>query len=260
MNQRSYSLGNHRAMRRHSPANQFAGNRECRFRPGWAFVTTLASTCLSLMVTTPALAQSTGEFTASSRNEAQEWKGFLLKRNPGWSIGLEPYAGIAVLVNSDETRGHGITGGVSRVRIGYVEFGASLELSDVAIERWRQLGVFVGAFLPMVNWIDFDTSIGIAQRAYLSSDTRYGPGGFDVRGAALTYRLGFSDRILDDTFGLRLGGALLVSGDLSHHEVPWLYEVTRTTVSGSTPLGGVSIALAVCLGFDVAFGGKRPAR
>jgi len=260
MKQRSYSLANHRAVRRHSASTQFSGNREGCFRLGWAFVTALAATCLSLMLTTPALAQSTGESMTRSRNEAKEWKGYLLKRNPGWSIGLEPYAGIAVLVNSDETRGHGIAGGVSRVRIGYVEFGAGLELSDVAIERWRQLGVFVGAYLPMVNWLDFDTSIGIAQRAYLSSDTRYGPGGFDVRGAALTYRLGFSDRIVDETFGLRLGGALLVSADLSHHDVPWLYEVTRTTVSGSTPLGGVSIALAACLGFDVAFGRKRPAR
>lgn len=188
-------------------------------------------------------------------NASQPFTGFHLRSNPGWSLGLEGYAGLAVLTGGDATRGHGVAGGLSRLRTGYFEVGAGFEMSDLAIERWRQIGVFVGSYLPILHWVDIDATVGLAQRNYLSPDVRYGPGGLDVKGAALTFRLGFSDRPISDVFGLRLGAALLVDVDLKHHEVPWTYDLGQQGIVSSTSrFGGLSAGIAMCLGFDVAFG------
>jgi hypothetical protein len=198
-------------------------------------------------------AQSESEWVQG--NASQPFKGFYLKSSPGWSLGLEAYAGLAVLTGGDATRGHGMAGGLSRLRTGYFEAGAGFEMSDLAIERWRQMGGFVGTYLPILHWVDIDATVGLAQRNYLNPDKRYGPGGLDVKGAALTFRLGFSDRPISDEFGLRLGAALLVDVDLKHHEVPWTYDLgAQGVVSATSHFGGVSAGIAVCLGFDVAFG------
>ncbi len=186
------------------------------------------------------------------------FEGFYLRRDPGISLGLEPYAGIAVLTGSDGSRGHGIAGGVSRLRLSYFELGADLEVSDSAIVSWRQVGGFLGAYLPIAHWVDFDTSLGLAQRNFVSSDTRYGPGGLDVRGPALTYRVGFSDRPVGDRFGLRLGAALLFGVDLKHYEGQWTYDLGPRlgTATGVIHVGGVSVGLVACLGFDVILRGS----
>src|ERR1700690_1152715 len=167
-------------------------------------------------------------------NASQPFTGFYLKTAPGWSLGLESYAGLAVLTGGDATRGHGFVGGLSRLRFGYFEVGAGLEVSDYAPERWQQVGGFVGTYLPIVHWVDIDASVGLAQRNYLNPDKRYGPGGLDVKGSALTFRLGFSDRPISDEFGLRLGAALLVDIDLKHHEVPWMYDLGAQGIVSAT--------------------------
>ena len=210
--------------------------------------------CLGLSRT--AFAQSAeNESQWVQGNASQPFQGFYLKSSPGWSLGLEGYAGLAVLTGGDATRGHGLVGGLSRLRYGYFEVGAGLEVSDLAPERWRKVGGFVGTFLPILHWVDIDASVGLAQRIYLNPDKRYGPGGLDVKGSALTFRLGFSDRPISEEFGLRLGAALLVDVDLTHHEVPWTYDLgTQGVVSSTSHFGGVSVGLAACLGFDVAFG------
>ena len=207
-------------------------------------------TLLTGAVCVPSLARAQSAYQTPRNLELMEFK---LDGHPGWSVGLEGYAGIAVESGADGTRGHGIAGGLSRFRINYVEFGGELQVSDLAIERWNQLGGFVGAYFPITNWVDFDTSIGIAQRTYLNSDTRYGPGGMDLHSGTFTYRLAFSDRVLDSTFGLRLGGAFLVGVDLVHHDVPWTYTDGRQVATGITKVGGVTFGLVATVGFDVAF-------
>ena len=227
----------------------------------------LRRTCAGVVIATAALTFAPSVAFAQTESSARfesgqvpEFKDLFIEPNPGWSLGLETYAGLAVLTGADGARGHGIAGGLSRLRMKYVEVGAGIEVSDVAIVRWRQIGGFVGAYVPVAGWVDFDTSIGLAQRNYLSDDTRYGPGGIDVRGPALTYRIGLSDRPIDDTFGLRLGAAMLFSIDLKHHESQWAYDLgPRGVATGTTRMGGASVALAACLGFDFRFN-RRPAR
>lgn len=215
----------------------------------------------ALNPTGPAHAQSAQAQAQSSSSEGHALpldEGFHLKNKPGWSLGLEAYAGIGVLASSDATRGHGIAGGLSRLRFGYFELGAGLEVSDLAVERWQQVGGFAGAFLPVTNWVDIDATVGLGERNYLSPDARYGPGGLDTRLPAMTLRLGFSDRPVDELFGFRVGAALLVGIDLTHRDIEWQYNPDgKNIVTGTTPVGGVSVGMAVCLGFDVAF--RRPA-
>ena len=139
-----------------------------------------------------ALAQSDLPDSAGTQgHDLRPTEGFYLKRAPGWSIGMDFYAGLAVLWGADATRGHGLVGGLSRLRLGYAEMGAGVEVSDLELDRWQQVGGFVGAYLPIVNWVDIDATLGLAERNYLSPDTRYGPGGFECSGSALTFRLGF---------------------------------------------------------------------
>jgi hypothetical protein len=223
--------------------NRTANRARCWAAGLAAFATALLS------YPTSALGQTGSD--PDSEYAAPPFEGFYLRRNPGISLGLEPYAGIAVLAGGDGSRGHGIAGGVSRLRLGYLELGASLEASDSALVWWRQVGGFVGAYLPMAHWVDFDTSLGLAQRNYVSSDTRYGPGGFDVRGPALTYRIGVSDRPVGDRFGLRLGAAMLFGIDLKRYEGQWSLESRAGTVTGVMHVGGVSVGLVACVGFDV---------
>ena len=182
-----------------------------------------------------------------------------LDSNPGWSIGMEAYAGLGVLSFAEGTRGHALIGGVSRVRIGYVEFGGALEASDYELERWRQLGAFVGTFLPFTNWVDVDASVGLAYRDYVSTDTRYGAGGLQVGLPALTLRVGFSDRLAPGMFGARLGGAFLVGIDLARQEANWTYEVAHTqTIVGQSRFGGVTFGLVMTAGFDFSFRSRNP--
>jgi hypothetical protein len=191
---------------------------------------------------------------STTRRVVPVWTGYHLKAHPGWSLGIESYAGLGVLSATEGSRGHALAGGLSRLRIGYLEAGAGLQVSDLAVVRWRQAGGFIGAFLPLVNWVDIDATIGLAQRTYLNADDRYGPGGLDLKTPAITFRLGFSDRVIDEQFGLRLGAALLFDADLKRKEAPWSYVVPgQETVTGTTHVGGFSTALVVTLGFDVAF-------
>lgn len=200
-----------------------------------------------------AQAQSEQPYAARSSMQMEPvWTGYHLKRNPGISVGLESYAGLAVLSTEDGSRGHGIVGGLSRLRVSYFELGADLEVSDMALVRWRQAGGFVGAYLPLVNWVDIDTTIGLAQRTYSNSDTQYGPGGLQFHNPTMTFRLGFSDRLIDELAGFRMGAALLVGVDLKHQQAAWQYAQEGQSIAyGVTRVGGYSVGLIVTLGFDV---------
>lgn len=175
-----------------------------------------------------------------------------IDNDSGWSLGLDGYVGLSTLTNSERTKGHALAGGVSRLRFSFVQFGATLEVSDLVDEQWRSLGGFVGAFVPFTNWIDVDASIGIASRNWISKDTRYGTGGTSLRVPALNFRLGVSDRMMGGLLGPRMGAALLVGLDLDRRDVPWSYQITRSdSVSGVTQFGGITVALVATIGFDV---------
>jgi|GEM_PF-3295307 len=211
---------------------------------------------LVLTVSSTALAQQSDEAQVlAARRGLPVWTGYRLKSAPGWSIGLETYAGLSVLADTDGSRGHALAGGLSRLQLSYFQMGGVLEVSDLSVLRWRKLGGFVGAHLPLVNWVDLEATVGLAQRAYSSPDDRYGPGGLALKAPTLMFRLGFSDRVIDERFGLRLGAALLFDADLKRQKAPWSYSQLglQEAVTGETSVGGFSTALVVTLGFDVAF-------
>jgi len=191
------------------------------------------------------------DFDEMNRRALPPMPDFYLDTSPGISMGLEAYAGLGVLSAGGPTLGHALTGGLSRLRWGNLELGASFELSDSNVIRWRQFGGFVGAYLPVVYWVDFDASVGLVERRYLGEDTNYGPGGLDVGGPALTLRVGVADRAVPGRLGLRLGAALLAAMDLQRHQAPWAYEVDgELKGTGVSRIGGYSVGLAICLGFD----------
>lgn len=175
--------------------------------------------------------------------------------HPGWSVGLEAFAGLSTLTTSERTKGHALAGGVSRVRFDVFEIGGMIDSSDLVDERWRSVGGFVGAFLPYTNWVDFDATVGVSARNWISKDTRYGAGGASVRVPTLNFRFGVSDRTSEGLLSPRLSAALLVAVDMKHRDMPWSYTIRNVeTLTGTTPFGGTTIAIVAGFGFDV---GKR---
>jgi hypothetical protein len=182
-------------------------------------------------------------------------------RAPGWSIGLDAYAGFAVLGTSDGGYSHAFLGGLSRFQWSYLQIGAFIETTDGGEQHWRSIGGFAGAFIPFRHWVDFEFAAGAAARTYREDSFRYGPDGYEATTPALTFRAGFSDRSLDGLFGFRLGGHLTGAIDLDRQERAWRYELETTegdvrSVSGATKIGGVSVGIAVTAGFDI---GRKPA-
>lgn len=172
--------------------------------------------------------------------------------HPGWSVGLEGFAGLSTLTTSERTKGHALAGGVSRVRFDVFEFGAMIDSSDLVDERWRSVGGFVGAFVPYTNWVDFDAAVGVSSRNWITKDTRYGAGGASVRVPSFNFRLGVSDRTNEGLLSPRLSAAMLVAVDLKHRDVPWSYTIRNIeTLSGSTQFGGITLAIVAGFGFDV---------
>jgi hypothetical protein len=190
--------------------------------------------------------------------------GTRLEAPPGFSIGLGAYGGLALLMTRDAKRPHALAGLLSRARYGYAELGAVIELSDRAPEEWRSLGGFVGAWLPYRNWVDFELAAGFAFRRYLNSDPRYGSGGYQGSSPALTLRLGVSDRSSEGLLGARIGAEILAAFDVRRRDAGWQYQLEgdgRTEIiTGSTPMSGFSIGLALSTGFDVALRRRSDAR
>lgn len=184
--------------------------------------------------------------------------GIHLDLQSGWSLALEGYAGLTTYSTSERTKGHAITGGWSRLRWQYFQFGAGVEASDYADERWRSLGGFIGAYLPFTNWVDLDVTVGLASRNYVSSDTRYGPSGASVKIPALTLRLGLSDRPLERLISPRLGAALIFGFDLKPRDVNWKFEVPgMEPIVGTNRFGGFTAGLVMSFGLDLGFRDDR---
>jgi hypothetical protein len=187
-----------------------------------------------------------------------------------FAVAVEAFTGLALEWVSAGERPHGVVGGLARVAYRYFEAGASAELTDsgtatslleAPVERWTAVGGFLGARLPYRHWVDFDFSLGLESRHYRNSDWIYGPNGFDVATTALTFRGGISDRSSEKWFGARVGAALVGGIDFDRLAPTW----TRTYLlqgggvgksTGTTPIGGVSIALVVSVALE-ASGGPR---
>jgi hypothetical protein len=182
--------------------------------------------------------------------------------SPGWSIGLEAYGGLAVLSTEDGGHAHAILGGLSRFQLGYFQLGGFIESTDGGENHWSAIGGFAGAFIPYRHWVDFEFTAGLAARRYREEAVRYGPDGYEATSPALLLRAGFSDRALDDLFGVRLGGHLTAMIDLERHERPWTYTAETSdgevrTVTGESAVGGFSVGIGLTAGFDI---GRKPPR
>lgn len=221
------------------------------------------------LAATPALAQFAPESPSEADTARLELAGPVvwplspaLDRAPGWSIGLDAYAGLAVLSTRDGALSHAVFGGLSRFQWQYFQAGGLIEVSDPGEGQWRSIGGFVGAFVPFRHWVDFEFAGGLAARTYRDTSLRYGPDGYEATTPALTLRAGFSDRSSNELFGMRLGGHLAAAFDLTRHERPWTYDFESTTgetrsLQGQTRVGGFSLGLAVTAGFDIGRKGRR---
>lgn len=211
-----------------------------------------------VLCVTPRFALAQDEMPQSGPIESKSGKprritGIHFDPHPGWSVGLEGFAGLSTLTTSERTKGHALAGGVSRVRLDVIEFGAMIDSSDLVDERWRSVGGFVGAFVPYTNWVDFDATVGVSSRNWITKDTRYGAGGASVRVPSLNFRIGVSDRTNEGLLSPRLSAALLFAVDLKHRDVPWSYTIRNIeTLTGSTQFGGITLAIVAGFGFDVA--------
>jgi hypothetical protein len=195
--------------------------------------------------------------------------GFHLDAPSKLGFGIDGFAGIATAFNSGPQRAHALVGGLARFRFHYFQLGGTFEITDSGedaslgegpIEHWRHAGGFAGVLLPYEHWITLDASVGLGARTYGNPTSIYGTNGLSTSLTALTFRLGVSDRMTHKPIAPRLGAALVVSTDLSRADVPWRrrYVAADGTVSettGTTPIGGVSIALAVTIGLEL---GGRP--
>lgn len=176
-----------------------------------------------------------------------------VETSPGWAVGLDAFGGITVLTTSDTQVGHDFIGALARVRWRYLQAGATFEITDIDEGQWRAIGGFVGGFLPIRGWVDFELDGGLESRTYLNSDTRYGPNGYDFSVPALTFRLGVSDRSSSaDRYAARIGAQIVGAVDLRQHAADWRYTNGNNVFSGTSHVGGFSAGLMLVLGFDVA--------
>jgi hypothetical protein len=192
-----------------------------------------------------------------------------LARPPGFGAALEGYAGISLLTGPGNTRSRSLIGGLLRFRYLYGQLTGIVEVSDSGQanaldeqreESWRSLGVLAGAWLPFERWIDVDAAVGYVDRRFSNPSPIYGPGGMNIGGPALAWRLGLSDRFREKKLGARLGAALLGTIDLQSLSAPFerrfLIPGGEGVTRGTTGVGGFSIALVVQGGLELG-GGAR---
>lgn len=186
------------------------------------------------------------------------------ENNPGWSVGLDGYVGLSGVFGTDTRGAVSLGGGLIRGRYRYFVIGGYYEISDSlsAGAQSQSMGGFAGAWLPYKNWVDFEIAARLGARQYADSDLRFGPSGYDVWGSALGLVLGVSDRATaGGIWGGRIGASLVGMFDLKQHDVPWRWDGIDpdtgepTASTGSSHVGGFSLALNVTLGFDVGEGG-----
>lgn len=202
-------------------------------------------------------AQQSTSTTQSTASPPPKRTDIYLAEPSGVLVGVEGYGGITTLSMNNETLGRAYAGAMIRTRFSRLEFSGFAETSDYTVNKWRLFGGTVGTFWHLHNWVDVDGAVGVAQRTYISLDSRYGAGGAYASVPSLILRLGISDRVSDGTVSPRLGAALYSAIDLSHESSPWKYEADGNLLNqGTTRFGGFTIGLMMTFGVDFALGGK----
>lgn len=182
--------------------------------------------------------------------------------NPGWSFGIDAYAGLSTLLGTDTRGAYSLVGGTMRGRYRYYAAGAYYEATDslAAGGDWQNVGGFVGAWLPYRNWVDFEIAARIGGRGYSDSDLRFGPSGYKLWSPALGLALGVSDRAGSGRWGGRIGSQLVMTYDLKQRDRAWRLSSRNPTTgaesvaAGTSHIGGFSVQLSVTLGFDAGEG------
>jgi hypothetical protein len=184
-----------------------------------------------------------------------------------FSVGLDAYGGLSLLFKEGDDRARAMTGGLLRLSYWYLQAGGTAETSNTGEatalrapkeERWIAYGGFVGALVPYHRWIDVDATVGLVSRTYKNSSEIYGPDGFTETGPSITWRFGISARSGErKTFGARVGAGFWGAFDTVTHHPQWTREYlgpggTLETVSGTTPIGGVSFGLYLSAGIEVS--------
>ncbi len=181
---------------------------------------------------------------------------------PGWSVGLEGFVGLASLFGTDTRGAYSLAGGALRGRYRFIELGPYFEATDTLSGggHWKSFGAYAGAYLPYQNWVDFQIGARLGSRVYSDSDTRYGVDGYKLGGAALGLVLGVSDRAKSGLFGGRVGSQLVTTYDLKQRDRDWRLESAdpdtgvAVVTTGTTHVGGFSAALFVTVALDVGEG------
>jgi len=202
-------------------------------------------------------------------SEADVTANSLLELDPTrrWSVLVEGFGGLGVLVTTDGTEAHSFGGGMGRFRIWYFQAGGYAEVTDRENYDTRAFGGVIGAYFPfrtrhlgpqglLGKWVDLDAVLGFGVRTYTSDDPRYGAGGFEESTPVGSLRLGVSDRSGTGTLAARFGAHLLASLDFAPKTRNW--EVSYDSegepgdsFSGRTRVGGYSFGMAISLGLDI---------
>jgi len=182
---------------------------------------------------------------------------------PGWAIELAARGGLGALAGSDARGAFAFGGGLLRGRYKYYELGGFLDKSDNADAGggFTHFGGFAGAWLPYHNWVDFEIAAALGSRHYTDTDPRYGANGYSIGLPALSFIVGVSDRARsgDRGIGGRVGGQLIMTGDLAQKDRPWSYVQESSTgevieTKGTTHVGGVSVSFVLTLALDYSEG------
>jgi hypothetical protein len=188
--------------------------------------------------------------------------------SPRPALSLEGVAGLVVQTMSARTRAHALAGATMRVRYGFIEVGGSYWVTDsgeatafneAVEEHYREVGGFVGGFVPFHRWLDFDGALGVASRTYANASPVYGPRGLSVSVPALTLRLSVSGRAGAGLLGGRVGGGFVATHDLSSRDVLEHHYFLENGVvrdsPGTVSMGGFSIACVMTVGLEL--GGRE---
>jgi hypothetical protein len=179
----------------------------------------------------------------------------------GAGFSVEGYVGMTAYHSERALRGHGVTGGIARLRVSYVTVGGFAERTDeIEFGRWEAFGGFAGVRLPFANWVDFEGSVGGGSRTHAEDDERYNSGkGYEWATPFAMLRFGLSDRSSSDApLALRVGFEVFAMFDLKRHDQPWEVIYPRApgieplVFRGTTPLGGSNVGVLVSVGFDVS--------
>jgi len=172
---------------------------------------------------------------------------------PLWSTGVDGYAGIGV-IDQSEVGSMALAGVRGRLRYRGFELGGLWEGVDVPQGTLRRTGGSLGVILPFHYWVDVEAAALLSRSSYLDDDPRYGAEGLHVKVPTLGFRLGVSSR-QGDRLGMRLGTFLAFNYDLVERRVPWTMQSEENGQllfdSGNTRVGGWSMLMAVAVGFDV---------